>query len=149
VAQAQIRRVIDAMEKVLKEVQSRKAGWRPATCYSLCFFESQLGERDQMAMNDGEIAIVKGMLARGDRQHDIAAYFGLTADASARSAPDKPAAASRRHQRKICRLPVPIWPVDQPCARATRSPHCAISSKRQSTISTCTKSRRIETCQDV
>lgn len=29
-----------------------------------------------MALNDREIAIVKGMLARGDRQHDIAAYFG-------------------------------------------------------------------------
>jgi hypothetical protein len=30
-----------------------------------------------MALNDGEIAIVKGMLVRGDRQHDIAAYFGI------------------------------------------------------------------------
>ena len=30
-----------------------------------------------MALNDAEIAIVKGMLARGDRQHDIAAYFGI------------------------------------------------------------------------
>jgi hypothetical protein len=30
-----------------------------------------------MALNDGEIAIVKGMLLRGDRQHDIAAYFGV------------------------------------------------------------------------
>lgn len=30
-----------------------------------------------MALNDGEIAIVKGMLLRGDRQHDIAAYFGI------------------------------------------------------------------------
>lgn len=29
-----------------------------------------------MALNDQEIAIVKGMLLRGDRQHDIAAYFG-------------------------------------------------------------------------
>lgn len=29
-----------------------------------------------MALTDGEIAIVKGMIARGDRQHDIAAYFG-------------------------------------------------------------------------
>lgn len=29
-----------------------------------------------MALNDAEIAIVKGMIARGDRQHDIAAYFG-------------------------------------------------------------------------
>jgi hypothetical protein len=29
-----------------------------------------------MALTDQEIAIVKGMLARGDRQHDIAAYFG-------------------------------------------------------------------------
>jgi hypothetical protein len=30
-----------------------------------------------MALNDGEIAVVKGMLLRGDRQHDIAAYFGV------------------------------------------------------------------------
>lgn len=30
-----------------------------------------------MALSDQEIAIVKGMLARGDRQHDIAAYFGV------------------------------------------------------------------------
>jgi hypothetical protein len=30
-----------------------------------------------MALNEGEIAIVKGMLLRGDRQHDIAAYFGV------------------------------------------------------------------------
>lgn len=29
-----------------------------------------------MAFDDREIAIVKGMLDRGDRQHDIAAYFG-------------------------------------------------------------------------
>jgi len=30
-----------------------------------------------MALNEGEIAIVKGMLVRGDPQHDIAAYFGI------------------------------------------------------------------------
>ncbi|MFK4650078.1 hypothetical protein ABIF97_000012 [Bradyrhizobium japonicum] len=30
-----------------------------------------------MALHEGEIAIVKGMLLRGDRQHDIAAYFGI------------------------------------------------------------------------
>jgi hypothetical protein len=30
-----------------------------------------------MPLNDGEIAIVKGMLSRGDKQHDIAAYFGI------------------------------------------------------------------------
>lgn len=29
------------------------------------------------ALNNREIAIVKGMLNRGDRQHDIAAYFGI------------------------------------------------------------------------
>ena len=29
-----------------------------------------------MKLNHREIAIVKGMLERGDRQHDIAAYFG-------------------------------------------------------------------------
>lgn len=30
-----------------------------------------------MALNQREISIVKGMLARGDKQHDIAAYFGV------------------------------------------------------------------------
>lgn len=30
-----------------------------------------------MKLNNREIAIVKGMLKRGDRQHDIAAYFGI------------------------------------------------------------------------
>jgi hypothetical protein len=29
-----------------------------------------------MALSKGEVAIVKGMLLRGDRQSDIAAYFG-------------------------------------------------------------------------
>lgn len=30
-----------------------------------------------MALSNREIAVVKGMLSRGDRQHDIAAYFGI------------------------------------------------------------------------
>ncbi|WP_316169406.1 hypothetical protein [Bradyrhizobium sp. SZCCHNRI1058] len=30
-----------------------------------------------MALSEAEIATVKGMLLRGDRQHDIAAYFGV------------------------------------------------------------------------
>lgn len=30
-----------------------------------------------MALNHREISIVKGMLARGDKQQDIAAYFGV------------------------------------------------------------------------
>lgn len=30
-----------------------------------------------MAFNNGEIAVVKGMILRGDRQSDIAAYFGV------------------------------------------------------------------------
>jgi hypothetical protein len=30
-----------------------------------------------MPLNNDEIATVKGMLARGDRQHDIAAHFGI------------------------------------------------------------------------
>lgn len=28
-------------------------------------------------LNDADAAVVKGMLARGDRQHDIAAWFGV------------------------------------------------------------------------
>jgi hypothetical protein len=46
-----------------------------------------------MALSEGEIATVKGMLLRGDKQHDIAAYFGVLP----RSAPVKPVAASQRH----------------------------------------------------
>jgi hypothetical protein len=39
---------------------------------------SQLQRREaHMALNDREIAVVKGMLFRGDRQHDIAACFGI------------------------------------------------------------------------
>jgi hypothetical protein len=30
-----------------------------------------------MPLNADEVATVKGMLIRGDRQHDIAAYFGV------------------------------------------------------------------------
>lgn len=30
-----------------------------------------------MGLSNSEIAIVKGMIKRGDRQHDIAAYFGV------------------------------------------------------------------------
>lgn len=30
-----------------------------------------------MAFTSREISLVKGMLARGDKQHDIAAYFGV------------------------------------------------------------------------
>lgn len=30
-----------------------------------------------MSLNHREIAIIKGMLTRGDKQHDIAAYFGI------------------------------------------------------------------------
>ena len=30
-----------------------------------------------ITLNEGDAAIVRGMLARGDRQHDIAAWFGV------------------------------------------------------------------------
>lgn len=30
-----------------------------------------------MPLTNREIAVIKGMLARGDKQHDIAAYFGI------------------------------------------------------------------------
>ena len=30
-----------------------------------------------ISLNEDDAAIVKGMLARGDRQHDIAAWFGV------------------------------------------------------------------------
>jgi len=32
-----------------------------------------------MPLSEGEIATVKGMLLRGDKQHDIAAWFGVNA----------------------------------------------------------------------
>ncbi|OSI60344.1 hypothetical protein BSZ21_38965 [Bradyrhizobium canariense] len=58
-----------------------------------------------MPLSEGEIATAKGMLGRGDRQHDIAAYFGVNggriaeistgqngASVAAASADDLPAA---------------------------------------------------------
>lgn len=32
-----------------------------------------------ITLSEGDVAIVKGMLLRGDRQHDIAAWFGVNA----------------------------------------------------------------------
>ncbi len=34
-------------------------------------------ERSGISLTDADAAIVKGMLERGDRQHDIAAWFGV------------------------------------------------------------------------
>lgn len=34
-------------------------------------------EPSGISLNDYDASIVKGMLARGDRQHDIAAWFGV------------------------------------------------------------------------
>jgi hypothetical protein len=34
-------------------------------------------ERSGISLTEEDAAIVKGMLARGDRQHDIAAWFGV------------------------------------------------------------------------
>ncbi|MFC3075168.1 hypothetical protein ACFOHH_18810, partial [Shinella pollutisoli] len=33
--------------------------------------------RSGRILNNSDAALVKGMIARGDRQHDIAAYFGV------------------------------------------------------------------------
>ena len=34
-------------------------------------------EKSGITLNESEVALVKGMLKRGDRQHDIAAWFGV------------------------------------------------------------------------
>jgi hypothetical protein len=34
-------------------------------------------ENSGITLNKSEVALVKGMLKRGDRQHDIAAWFGV------------------------------------------------------------------------
>jgi len=34
-------------------------------------------EASGISLNENDAAVVKGMLARGDRQHDIAAWFGV------------------------------------------------------------------------
>jgi hypothetical protein len=51
---------------------------RPWRCQRVCGKISRITiiREKTVALNDQEIAIVKGMIARGDRQHDIAAYFG-------------------------------------------------------------------------
>mgnify|MGYP001347524357 CR=1 FL=1 len=47
-------------------------------------------ERSGITLNEWDAAIIKGMLARNDRQHDIAAWFGVNggrvADISTRKA---------------------------------------------------------------
>jgi hypothetical protein len=72
-----------------------------------------------MALNEGEIAIVKGMLLWGDRQHDIAAYFGVNGGRVAEISTPRQVPASRRHHRKIYRQPGRTWPDDQHCERET------------------------------
>jgi hypothetical protein len=39
----------------------------------------QRAEASGITLDEADAAIVKGMLARGDRQHDIAAWFGVNA----------------------------------------------------------------------
>jgi hypothetical protein len=48
-----------------------------------------------MAFTDREIAIVKGMLARGDKQHDVASYFGVNGGRVAEVATEKNGAEIR------------------------------------------------------
>lgn len=38
---------------------------------------SQRAESSGVYLTESDAAIVKGMLARGDRQHDVAAWFGV------------------------------------------------------------------------
>jgi hypothetical protein len=38
---------------------------------------ARVQKETNMPLEDSEIAIVKGTIERGDRQHDIAAYFGV------------------------------------------------------------------------
>ena len=38
---------------------------------------SKRAENSGVSLNPEEVAIVKGMLKRGDRQHDVAAWFGV------------------------------------------------------------------------
>jgi hypothetical protein len=40
---------------------------------------SRRAEPSGIALDGADAAIIKGMLARGDRQHDIAAWFGVNA----------------------------------------------------------------------
>ena len=65
-------------------------------------------------LSDEDATIVKGMLARGDRQHDIAAWFGVNGGRIANVATGKtyanvPIAAPERlpHPVLICRGEMP------------------------------------------
>ena len=58
-------------------------------------------EPSGISLSEAEAAIVKGMLARGDRQHDIAAWFGVNSGRIANVAngskfPQRPRRASRQ-----------------------------------------------------
>ncbi|WP_223145520.1 hypothetical protein [Aquicoccus porphyridii] len=72
--------VTDAIKRKGKNMVEKFLDGNPE---AKCFFESRKGrktakaERSGITLNDEDAAIAKGMLARGDRQHDIAAWFGV------------------------------------------------------------------------
>jgi hypothetical protein len=69
-------------------------------------------------LSDDDVALVKAMLARGDRQHDVAAYFGVNAGRIAEIATGKQ--FRRIRVASAAEIPPP-GPYLRPCAaRAAR-----------------------------
>jgi hypothetical protein len=71
-----------------------------------------------MPLTDHEVSIAKGMISRGDRQHDIAAYFGVNGGRIGEISTGKRGKMSRRRPRLGCRPLVLTWRVDPRFERA-------------------------------
>jgi hypothetical protein len=60
---------------------------------------SRRAEPSGITLDESDAAIIKGMLARGDRQHDIAAWFGVNAGRVAEIASSVKFTVCHRHGR--------------------------------------------------
>ena len=69
-----------------------------------------------VSLADADAAVVKGMLDRGDRQHDVAAWFGVNSGRIAEIATGKKFWWVRPAERNTLPLPGPY-----PCGREVHS----------------------------
>jgi hypothetical protein len=72
-----------------------------------------------MPLTDHEVSIAKGRISRGDRQHDIAAYFGVNGGRIGEISTVSGVKMSRRRPRLGYRPLVPTWRADPRFERAT------------------------------
>jgi hypothetical protein len=85
----------------------------------------QRASRSGIALTENDAAIVKGMLARGDRQHDIAAWFGVNAGRIAEIA------LGKKHRTVLAALPHRLPPPGPyPCGRESTAAIDAIAAAK-------------------